>query len=91
MNHPYYGYNSRTAATMPTNMQMPYQVSCVDPFVVQTLMSIIGSNAVIKTGGESIYGRIIDVKPDHVVVQAHGEATFFIRIEEIAYIMPDLD
>ncbi|EOD00848.1 DUF2642 domain-containing protein [Caldisalinibacter kiritimatiensis] len=91
MNNTYYGYQSRPNAALPGRMPMPYQVSCVDPYVVQTLMSIVGSNAVIKTSDCSIYGRINDVKPDHVVVQAHGDETFFIRIQEIVYIMPDLD
>lgn len=65
----------------------PQMIANVDPFVVQTLQSITGSNVVIETTRGNVRGSISDVKPDHVVIQAHN-AFFFVRIQEIVWIMP---
>ena len=65
----------------------PQMIANVDPFVVQTLQSITGSNVVIETTRGNVRGSISDVKPDHVVIQAH-HASFFVRIQEIVWIMP---
>ncbi|TWI59245.1 YuzF family protein [Halalkalibacter nanhaiisediminis] len=65
----------------------PQMIANVDPFVVQTLQSITGSNVVIETTRGNVRGSISDVKPDHVVIQAHN-ASFFVRIQEIVWIMP---
>ncbi|MCE7791485.1 YuzF family protein [Salipaludibacillus sp. CUR1] len=58
-----------------------------DPFVVQTLQSVTGANVVIQTCQGSVRGKVTDVKPDHVVIQ-QDDSTFFIRIQQIIWIMP---
>ncbi len=62
-------------------------VSLCDPFVVHTLQSMIGNRVVVQTTKGSVRGKVADVKPDHAVIQT-GEASFFIRIQEIVWIMP---
>lgn len=65
----------------------PQMISAVDPFVVQTLQSVLGNHVVIETTRGSVRGTVCDVKPDHVVIEAH-HTTFFVRIQEIVWIMP---
>ncbi|EOC99476.1 YuzF family protein [Caldisalinibacter kiritimatiensis] len=74
-------------------MNMPMQVSCIDPFVVDTLMSIIGKKIIVETVRGSIQGKLADVKPDHIVLKevCGGDSVFFIRIQEIVHIMPNID
>ncbi|KAA0546627.1 DUF2642 domain-containing protein [Bacillus sp. BGMRC 2118] len=60
----------------------------VEPFVVQAAQSLIGKNAVIETVGDSFRGRVMDAKPDHIVIQS-GDSSFFIRLQMIISIMPD--
>lgn len=71
---------------------MPMQVSCVDPYVVSALMPLIGKKLVVETVRGSLYGKLMDVKPDHIVVgEMYGDSRFFIRIAEIVHIMPDVN
>jgi len=73
-------------------MSMPLQVSCVDPYVVRTLKSIIGIRVVVETVRGSIQGILKDVKPDHILLQdLSGDSKFYVRIQEIVYVMPDVD
>ena len=58
-----------------------------DPFVYETLKSIVGSNVVIETTCGGVHGTIVGVKPDHVVLESHGK-NFFVRICKIVWIMP---
>ncbi|MBU9713780.1 YuzF family protein [Evansella tamaricis] len=62
-------------------------VSLYDPFVVQSLQNIIGREIVVETSKGSVRGKLADVKPDHVVVQTK-ESTFFVRIQEVVWVMP---
>lgn len=63
-------------------------ITIVDPYVFQTLQSVIGKVLVIQTVRDSIRGKLKDVKPDHIVLEA-GDSVFFIRIQQIVTIMPD--
>ncbi|MDQ0254873.1 hypothetical protein J2S74_002255 [Evansella vedderi] len=63
-------------------------VSLYDPFLVQTLQSILGKSIVVETSKGSIRGKLADVKPDHICLQSK-EASFFIRIQEIVWVMPN--
>lgn len=65
----------------------PQMVSLVDPYVYQTLQSVMGRNVVIETPRGSVRGQLADVKPDHVVIQMHG-SSFFVRIQQIIWVMP---
>ncbi|MCY0887159.1 MAG: YuzF family protein [Alicyclobacillaceae bacterium] len=62
----------------------------VDPYVVQTLQSVMGKVLVVNTGHGTLRGRLNAVKPDHIVLQEpEGKSTFFVRIQKIVWIMPD--
>lgn len=62
----------------------------VDPYVVETLRSIIGRSVVIETVRGNLQGKLADVKPDHIVVKAHDNDTvFYVRIQQIVHVMPD--
>lgn len=71
-----------------TAMSCIQPCTIIEPYVVQAVQSLIGKNAVIETVGDSFRGRIMDAKPDHIVVQS-GDSTFFVRLQMIISIMPD--
>ncbi|MGP1908629.1 MULTISPECIES: YuzF family protein [unclassified Metabacillus] len=73
---------------MQNQSQVPQMITIVDPYVFQTLQSVLGKTLVIQTVRDSIRGVLKDVKPDHIVLQA-GDSTFFIRTQQIVTIMPD--
>nr|WP_176757434.1 YuzF family protein [Salimicrobium halophilum] len=66
----------------------PMQVVVVEPYVYAALQSLMGKRAVIDTSRGSVSGTVMDVKPDHVVLQERDSA-FFVRISEIVWIMPE--
>lgn len=66
----------------------PQMVSLVDPYVYQTLQTVVGRTIVVQTSEGSVRGRLADVKPDHVVVEVSGSA-FFIRIQCIVWVKPE--
>ncbi|MCP1159207.1 YuzF family protein [Bacillus infantis] len=70
------------------HMQAPAPVFHFDPYVYQTLQSVMGKNLVVETVKDTLRGRLMDVKPDHIAVQS-GDEIFFIRIAQIVTIMPD--
>ncbi|WP_088105295.1 YuzF family protein [Halalkalibacter urbisdiaboli] len=59
----------------------------VEPYLVQTMKTMIGTKMVIETSRGSVRGTLTDVKPDHVVLQA-SKTSFFIRLQEIVWVMP---
>jgi FKBP-type peptidyl-prolyl cis-trans isomerase 2 len=67
--------------------QVPQMISSVDPYVVQTLQSVMGADVVIETTRGNVRGTVADVKPDHVVIDS-STSTFFVRIQQIVWIMP---
>lgn len=80
------------AANIPNSIQAPMQVSCIEPYVVSALMTLIGQRIVVETTRGSMHGALIDVKPDHIVLgEMYGNSRFFIRIAEIVHIMPDIN
>ncbi|MED5016786.1 YuzF family protein [Paenibacillus chibensis] len=70
--------------------QMPQSVVVhpVDPYVVETLRSVIGRHVLLETTRGGLSGCVADVKPDHVVLEARSRK-FFVRICEIVWIMPE--
>lgn len=61
----------------------------IDPFVVETLNTIIGKSVLIETVRGNLQGILEDVKPDHIVVKSYDSDTkFFVRIQQIVYVMP---
>ncbi|WP_425484315.1 YuzF family protein [Halobacillus locisalis] len=84
MNH----YQQNQARDMHANQPMPLQYyTLVDPFVVQTLKSVVGKMLIVETTKDTIRGQLQDVQPDHIVLTA-GDSTFFVRIQQIVTIMP---
>lgn len=63
-------------------------VANYDPFVVQTLQSVEGSGVVIQTTRGNVRGTVAEVRPDHVVIETDG-TQFFVRIQQIVWIMPE--
>jgi ferredoxin-fold anticodon binding domain-containing protein len=80
----YYGYDMQREQVNNFNTQ--YQ-TMVDPFVIQTLQTVIGKQLVVETTKDTIRGVLKDVKPDHVMLMA-GNSPFFVRIQQIVSIMP---
>lgn len=70
---------------------MPIQYTTLtDPYVVETLMKIIGRSVVIETVRGNLQGILADVKPDHVVVRSYDKDTlFYVRIQQIVHVMPN--
>ncbi|RUS47858.1 DUF2642 domain-containing protein [Cohnella sp. AR92] len=68
---------------------MPVQtVSLVDPYVVETLRRLIGHCVYFETTRGRIEGTILDVKPDHVLLQLSHNRQACVRIAEIVWTMP---
>ncbi|ETT41452.1 hypothetical protein C162_26260 [Paenibacillus sp. FSL R7-269] len=74
----------------PMQQQMPQAIMVypIDPYVVETLMSVKGKQVVLETTRGGISGCLVEVKPDHVVLDIRGKK-FFVRICEIVWIMPE--
>ncbi|WP_336790906.1 DUF2642 domain-containing protein [Paenibacillus sp. MMO-177] len=68
----------------PSQIQM---VSSVDPYVVEALSRLIGRCVLFETTRGALEGTIIDVKPDHVLLQLHTRQAC-VRIAEIVWTMP---
>ncbi|MBJ8054390.1 DUF2642 domain-containing protein [Bacillus cereus] len=57
-------------------------VSVPNPYVYQTLQSVIGKHVVIETVG----GKLKNVKPDHLLIE--DKVPHIVRIQQIVWIMP---
>lgn len=87
MNYPLY----RMPMPMPMlqNTQPINYITPIDPYVVETLRSIIGQPVLIETVRGTLQGILEDVKPDHIIVKAYDNNTmFYVRIQQIVYVMP---
>lgn len=76
--------NISPAQNNPVQIQM---VSAIDPYVVEALMRLTGRCVLLETTRGAIEGSIIDVKPDHVLLQLHSRQAC-VRIAEIVWTMP---
>ncbi|PFK37398.1 hypothetical protein COI93_15480 [Bacillus cereus] len=63
-------------------------VALVDPYVVQTLQSIIGKGLVVETIRGSVNGTLRSVKPDHIVLE-EKEIPKFVRVQQIVWFKPE--
>ncbi len=69
---------------------MPEPLYLMDPYVVQTLKTVVGKKVVVNTGDGTIRGYLNQVQPDHIVLkEPEGKSTFFVRIQKIVWIMPE--
>ncbi|MBV5123498.1 YuzF family protein [Bacillus halotolerans] len=71
------------------NQGSPQLVSLVDPYVYQTIKKLIGSKFIIQTVRDTVRGRLIDVKPDHIIIEAARNSVFLISIQHIISVTPD--
>lgn len=87
--YPYY-YTTGLPARAEAVHGMSEPLYLMDPYVVQTLQSVVGSMVVVNTGDGTVRGRLTKVQPDHIVVkQPEGQSTFYVRIQKIVWVMPD--
>ncbi|RFU62843.1 DUF2642 domain-containing protein [Peribacillus glennii] len=59
-----------------------------DPYVYQTLSSVVGNQVAVQTTKFSVRGILKNVMPDHIVVEMGGN-NFFIRTKEIIWVVPN--
>lgn len=65
------------------------RTTIVEPDVMKTLKSVKGKRMVVETVRGSVEGILEDVKVDHIVIKSVcSKSRFFIRIQEIVYVMP---
>ncbi|MCA1032561.1 YuzF family protein [Bacillus timonensis] len=69
------------------NQQSPTFFSYIDPYVFQTLQSIVGSNVAVQTTHGTVSGKLKTVMPDHIVVESGG-SPFFIRTQQVVWVIP---
>ena len=81
----FYGYGMK-----PNNSFSPIQMmSLVDPYVVESLKGIIGTRVIVDTVRGVVQGKLIDVKPDHIVIKEfEQDEPAFVRIQQIVFVMP---
>ncbi|UII56392.1 YuzF family protein [Cytobacillus spongiae] len=65
----------------------PSFVSNIDPYVYQTLQGVVGGVVVVQTTKGTVTGKLTTVMPDHIVVESGG-SPFFIRIQQIVWVIP---
>jgi hypothetical protein len=59
-----------------------------DPFVFETLKSIIGSKLYVETVTSGLEGTLADVKQDHIILEDANKVPHFIRIQQIVFVKP---
>ncbi|MEE6185187.1 YuzF family protein [Bacillus pretiosus] len=63
-----------------------HMVITPNPYVYQTLQSVIGKHVVIETVRGNVRGKLKDVKPDHLLIK--DTLPYIVRIQQIVWIMP---
>lgn len=62
-------------------------VSSVDPYMYQALHSMVGRHLAVQTNRGSVRGKLVNVMPDHIVVEVNG-TPFFVRVAQIIWVLP---
>jgi len=85
-----YGWEPQTPAVHGAEYSM--RISAIfpfEPFVYQRLKQLVGTRVVVDTVRGSQSGNLVDVQPDHIVVQEQpGKSQFLIRTSEVVWLMP---
>lgn len=63
-------------------------VSPIDPYMVEAFRRLIGHCVCFETTRGRIEGTIMDVKPDHVLLELTHNRQACVRIAEIVWTMP---
>jgi len=72
---------------MKCGSQLPEMITPVEPSWLKRLLSVMGMEVVVETTRNSLYGRLLEVEHDHVVLQV-GPGVAFIRCQQIISVMP---
>lgn len=72
---------------MKYQYKLPEMMTPVEPSWLKRLISIMGMEVVIETTRNSLYGRLLGVEHDHIVLQI-GHRVTFIRCQQIISVMP---
>ncbi|MEC2075020.1 YuzF family protein [Metabacillus fastidiosus] len=59
-----------------------------DPYVFQSLQTVVGKPIVVQTVRGSVRGSLKKVVPDHIVVESAGNS-FYIRTDQIIWVVPN--
>jgi regulator of protease activity HflC (stomatin/prohibitin superfamily) len=82
--------NQEYQTSVMKNRQPIQYTTLIEPYVVETLRTIIGRSVVIETVRGNLQGILSDVKPDHVVVKSYDNDTvFYVRLQQIVHVMPN--
>lgn len=73
--------------SMKYRCQSPEMITPVEPFWLKRLISVMGMDVVIETARNSLFGRLLEVDNDHIVLQI-GHGVTFIRCQQIISVMP---
>ncbi|WP_232696662.1 DUF2642 domain-containing protein [Brevibacillus daliensis] len=65
----------------------PGMVTITEPYVFQTLQSLMSNSVTILTTRGIVQGVVCNVLPDHVVIEK-ADTMFFVRLPEIVWVMP---
>lgn len=74
-------------SSMKYGCQSPEMITPVEPFWLKRLISVMGMEVVIETARNSLFGRLLEVDHDHIVLQI-GHGVTFIRCQQIISVMP---
>jgi len=72
---------------MKYGLQLPEMITPVEPSWLKRLISVKGMEVKIETSRNVLYGRLLEVEHDHIVLQL-GYGVTFIRCQQIISVMP---
>ena len=72
---------------MNCEFQLPEMYIPVEPDWLKRLVSFIRMEVIVETTRNSLYGKLMEVEHDHIVLQV-GHGTIFIRCQQIISVMP---
>lgn len=72
---------------MKYSKQLPEMITPVEPSWLERLLSVMGMEVVVETTRNSLYGRLLEVEHDHIVLQV-GHSVTFVRCQQIISVMP---
>ena len=72
---------------MKYDFQLPEMITPVEPSWLKRLISVMGMEVVVETTHNALYGKLLEVEHDHIVLQIEYGVTF-IRCQQIISVMP---
>jgi len=70
-----------------TELQQPEMITPVEPSWLKRLVTLIGMEVVVETTRKELYGKMLAVEHDHIVLQIKYGITF-VRCQQIISVMP---